>query len=75
MIGKREKHVVRNRLGREMTRMVVQWCLNMREKLERKTQQVRPLKCKKAEKAEKRKKRNIFGFLHVVAIKGHRRLG
>ena len=55
MIGKREKHVVRNRLGREMTRMVVQWCLNMREKPGRQTRQVRPLKCEKAEKAEKRK--------------------
>ena len=40
MIGKREKHVVGNRLGREMTRMVVQWYLNMREKLGRKTRQV-----------------------------------
>ena len=57
MIGKREKHVVGNRLGREMTRMVVQWYLNMREKLGRQTQQVRPLKCEKAEKAKKRKKR------------------
>ena len=75
MIGKREKHVVGNRLGREMTRMVVQWYLNMREKLGRQTQQVRPLKCEKAEKAKKRKKRNILGFLHVDAIKGHQRLG
>ena len=56
MIGKREKHVVGNRLGREMTRMVVQWYLNMREKLGRQTRQVRPLKCEKAEKAEKKRK-------------------
>ena len=63
MIGKREKHVVGNRLGREMTRMVVQWYLNMREKLGRQTRQVRPLKCEKAEKAEKTEKTEKAEYL------------